>query len=184
MGKWKIRQSTQVYDNPWISVVHHDVVNPSGQAGIYGKVHYKNLAVGVIPYDEKTGFLYLVRQHRFVLKATSLEIPEGGSPIGNDPLNDAKRELKEETGIKARRWEKLLEMHLSNSVSDEKAIVYLATGLTFGTPCPEDTEDLRVERMRWQKAYELVLKGKITDSMTVAALLRFKILQMEKELNG
>jgi len=184
MGKWKIKNTRLTYDNPWISVSHHDVITPSGNPGLYGKVHFKNIAVGVIPYDASTGQLYLVRQFRFVLNQQSLEIPEGGCLIGKRPLSEAKRELKEETGIVAKRWEKLLDMHLSNSVTDERAIVYLASELSFGAASPEETEDVRVIKMHWKKAYQLVLDGKITDAMTVAALLRFKLIHMEKRNHG
>lgn len=104
MGKWKIKNTRLTYDNPWISVSHHDVITPSGNPGLYGKVHFKNIAVGVIPYDASTGQLYLVRQFRIVLNQQSLEIPEGGCLIGKRPLSEAKRELKEETGIVAKRW--------------------------------------------------------------------------------
>ena len=179
-GNWTVLSETSVYDNPWISVTEYDVLNPSGKKGIYGKVHYKNIAIGIIPIDQN-GNIHLVGQFRFVLKSYSLEIPEGGGPLDVDPLISAKRELKEELGIVADKWEKILEMHLSNSVSDENCIVYLATDLTLGIPEPEETEELEPIVIPFDEAYRKVLNSEITDAISVAAILRIKLMINEKE---
>ena len=176
---WTIISSSPIYDNNWINVVEHKVINPAGGDGVYGKVHFKNLAIGVVALDEE-GNIYLVGQYRFTLDAYSWEIPEGGSPLGVDPLDSAKRELKEETGIIARDWKKLLDIHLSNSVSDEKGYIYLATGLEFSEAEPEETEELQVQKIALEQAYQMVLDGTITDSLSVAGILRTKILLAEK----
>jgi len=176
---WTIISSSPIYDNNWINVVEHKVINPAGGDGVYGKVHFKNLAIGVVALDEERN-IYLVGQYRFTLDAYSWEIPEGGSPLGVDPLDSAKRELKEETGIIARDWKKLLDIHLSNSVSDEKGYIYLATGLEFSEAEPEETEELQVQKIALEKAYQMVLDGTITDSLSVAGILRTKILFAEK----
>ncbi len=152
-------------------MVEHGVINPSGNRGIYGVVHFKNLAVGVVPLD-RNGDTYLVGQYRYPLKAYSWEIPEGGGLLNVSPLVTAKRELEEETGLRARHYKKILSMHLSNSVSDEKAILYLAFGLTMGEARPEEDEKLIVRRVPLEKAYRMVLQGKITDAMAVAGLMR------------
>jgi 8-oxo-dGTP pyrophosphatase MutT (NUDIX family) len=111
----------------------------------------------------------------------SWKIPEGGGPLEEaDPLESAKRELLEETGLRAARWEKLLEMHLSNSVSDEHGIVYLATGLTQHTAQPEETEQLFLKKIPFEEAYEMVKKGALTDSLTVAAILRIRLMMLEE----
>jgi len=176
---WTIISSSPIYDNNWINVVEHKVINPAGGDGVYGKVHFKNLAIGVVALDEERN-IYLVGQYRFTLDAYSWEIPEGGSPLGVDPLDSAKRELKEETGIIARDWKKLLDIHLSNSVSDEKGYIYLATGLEFSEAEPEETEELQVQKIALEQAYQMVLDGTITDSLSVAGILRTKILFAEK----
>ena len=176
---WTIISSSPIYDNNWINVVEHKIINPAGGDGVYGKVHFKNLAVGVVALDEE-GSIYLVGQYRFPLDAYSWEIPEGGSPYGVDPLESAKRELKEETGIIAHEWQKLLDIHLSNSVSDEKGYIYLATGLEFSDAEPEETEVLQVRKIALEEAYQMVLNGSITDSLSVAGILRTKILLAEK----
>lgn len=181
LGKWSIKDKTTKYDNPWIEVVEFKVINPTGNDGIYGKVHFKNIAIGIVPLDE-FGNIYMVQQFRFVLNEQSLEIPEGGGDLSIDPLVSAKRELKEETGLEADYWEQLLEMHLSNSVSDEKAIVYLARGLKEGMMDLEETEEIRVVKMNWMEAYQMVLNNQITDSMSVAALLKLYIMHLENRL--
>lgn len=170
-----------VYDNPWIQVTEFQVVNPSGGPGIYGVVHFKNLAIGVVPLDEQ-GHLWLVGQYRYPLQAYSWEIPEGGGPLEVDPLLSAQRELLEETGIRAAHWELILTMHLSNSVSDEKALIYLATGLSYHDSQPEETEQLQLRKVKLEEAYEEVLQGKITDSISVAAILRLMLMKKENKL--
>jgi 8-oxo-dGTP pyrophosphatase MutT (NUDIX family) len=176
---WKILSSTPVYDNKWISLTEYNVMNPGGGKGIYGKVHFKNRAVGVVPVDEE-GNLYLVGQFRFPLDAFSWEIPEGGAPFEEDLLDSAKRELREETGIEAKDWKKLLDIHLSNSVSDEIGHIYLARGLTFSAAEPEETEEIHVKKLPFDDAYQMVIKGEITDSMTIAGILMTKLLLLEK----
>jgi 8-oxo-dGTP pyrophosphatase MutT (NUDIX family) len=172
---WKIKASQQVYDNKWIIVTEHQVVNPSGNDGIYGVVHFKNTAVGVIPLDDENN-TWLVGQFRFTLNKYCWEIPEGGAPAGEDPVEGAARELEEETGLRAAKYTKIIDMHLSNSVSDEYAVVYLAEGLTQHTAKPEDTEQLATRKLPFEEAYQLVLKGEITDSMSVAAILKVKLI--------
>ncbi len=175
---WKCISKNTSYENPWIRVEHHEVVNPNGGAGIYGKVHFKNLAIGIIPIDEHD-HTWIVGQYRYPLDIYSWEIPEGGGPLGIDPLVSAQRELEEECGLIAEHWELLLEMHLSNSVSDEHALIYLAHGLKETQALPEETEQLQIKRLPVDKVIEMALNGEITDSMSVAALQRLHIKRKE-----
>ena len=172
---WTTLERKEIYDNNWINVNEHQVINPSGGQGIYGVVHFKNLAIGILPLDEDNN-TWLVGQYRYPLQAYSWEIPEGGGPLGIDPLDGAKRELLEETGLTATNWTELQRMHLSNSVSDELAIIYVARGLTMGVAAPEETEDLQLRKLPFEEAYQMVLDGIITDSMSVAAILKTKVL--------
>jgi 8-oxo-dGTP pyrophosphatase MutT (NUDIX family) len=178
---WNITGEQQVYTNPWITVTEYKVINPSGGKGIYGKVHFKNTAVGVLALDSENNIV-LVGQYRFTLNKYSWEIPEGGSPVGEDPLDGTKRELLEETGLKAASWQLLLTMHLSNSVSDEYAMIYLATDLTQHEASPEETEQLVVKKIPFEEAYKMVEDGTITDSMSVAAIIKVRLLLAEGKL--
>jgi 8-oxo-dGTP pyrophosphatase MutT (NUDIX family) len=176
---WRTLSSREIYENPWIRVHEDQVVRPDGERGIYGVVHFKNIAVGVLPVDGD--HVYLVGQYRYPLDLYSWEIPEGGCPPGEDPLAAARRELAEETGLRADHWEKLGEAHLSNSVSDEYAVWYLATGLTQGVASPEGSERLVVRRALFEEVLGDVRSGKITDSMTVMAVLNYALLRKERE---
>ncbi|MDF3078059.1 MAG: mismatch repair protein MutT [Sphingobacteriaceae bacterium] len=181
INPWQVLSTEEKYDNPWINVTEYQVINPSGGRGIYGKIHYKNHALGILPLDDEMN-VWLVGQYRFVLDQYSWEIPEGGGPFGIDPLESAKRELLEETGLTAQKWSLLQTMHLSNSVGNEFARIYLAQGLKQGEAEPEETEDLQLKKVPFEEAYQMALDGRITDSMAVASLLRLKILLLENAL--
>ncbi|HET9959393.1 MAG TPA: NUDIX hydrolase [Polyangiaceae bacterium] len=177
---YQVRGCRQIYDNPWITVREHAITTPSGREGIYGVVEFKNQAVGVVPYE--AGRIWLVGQYRFPLSAYSWEIPEGGAPHDEAPEACAHRELLEETGLRARRLDKLFSMHLSNSVSNEIAHVFLARELEHGEAQPEDTEQLVVRPVTLSEALALVLSGEITDSMSVAAVFRLELMRREGQL--
>lgn len=179
---WKVNAEKLVYQNPWISLTEYDVINPNGGKGIYGKVHFKNIAVGVLVLDEHLD-TYLVGQYRFTIDAYSWEMPEGGCLVGLEPLESAKRELLEETGLIAEEWTELFRMHLSNSVSDELSIIYLARQLTQGTAQPEETEQLQVKKIPFANMVKMVDEGQITDSMTVAAVYKVQLLLLQGKLN-
>ena len=180
---WKITGQKNVYDNPWISVTEYDVINPSGGKGIYGKVHFKNLAIGIIPLDKSLN-TWLVGQYRFSLNQYSWEIPEGGGLSDVDPLVSAKRELLEETGLLANQWEPILKMHVSNSVTDELAIIYLARDLEQHNPEPEETEQLVIKKLPFDEVYKMVEEGKITDSISVATILKIKLLMLNGQISA
>jgi 8-oxo-dGTP pyrophosphatase MutT (NUDIX family) len=166
---WKTLSASEVYDNPWIRLTEYQVLNPSGKPGIYGKVHFKNLAIGIVAIDDE-GCMGLVGQYRYTIDCYSWEIPEGGGKLDTDPLHSAQRELLEETGLKAGHWEVLLRMHLSNSVTDEYCIVFLATDLQQFAAEPEETEQLRYLKLPLSEVWLRVKSGEITDAITVAAV--------------
>ncbi len=168
---WKTLSRRPIYENPWISLQEDQVIRPDGQPGIYGVVHFKNRAIGVLPVDDD-GRIWLVGQYRYTLDLYSWEIPEGGGPLDEPPEEAALRELREETGLVAEHLEFLGKVHLSNSVSDELGYLYRATGLTPGPNAPEGTEQLQVRRVEWSEAWEMLRRGEITDSLSVIALLK------------
>lgn len=168
---WTTLDVCQVYDNPWIQVSHRKVLNPAGGNGIYGIVHFKNTALGIVPLDHD-GNTWLVGQYRYALGCYSWEIPEGGGPVGATLLDSAKRELREETGIVAKQWTKLLELHLSNSVTNEFGVAFVAQELQFLESQPEESEQLQVRQLPFSQAIQMVLNGEITDALSVAALLK------------
>jgi 8-oxo-dGTP pyrophosphatase MutT (NUDIX family) len=176
---WTTLDRRPVYDNPWISVREDQVVRPDGSPGIYGVVHFKNRAIGVLPVEDD-GSIWLVGQYRYPLHAFSWEIPEGGCPEGESPEAAARRELTEETGLSAAHLEQIAVAHLSNSVSDELAIIFHASGLTHGESNPEGTERLHVRRVSWTEACAMLERGEITDSMSVIALLHEQVRRLKQ----
>lgn len=171
---WQRVSKEQVYENPWISVSHEKVITPGGTDGIYGVVHFKNHAVGVIPVDND-GNTWLVRQSRYTLDRQTWEIPEGGAPAGSNLLDAAKRELEEETGLRAKNWRPLLSVYLSNSITDEEATVFAATDLYAGEQELEASEDIVLRKLPLEEAIAMALAGEITDALSVAGLLRLAV---------
>ena len=178
---WTVLDQHQVYENPWIRLTEFQVINPSGGKGIYGKIHYKHIAVGVIPLDANWN-TWLVGQYRFPLDQYSWEIPEGGGRMDEDALDEAKRELMEETGLVAKDWTKILTMHLSNSVSDEQAVIYLARDLEQQIPEPEETEELLIKKIAFDEVVGMMESGQITDSMSVAAIQQVRLMVYQGKL--
>jgi ADP-ribose pyrophosphatase len=178
---WITLTTEKVYDSPWIGLTKHDVLNPNGNPGTYSVVHFKNIAIGIIVLD-KDHNTYIVGQYRYPINRYSWEIPEGGGKLDVPPLDSAMRELHEETGITAAKWTRIQEMHLSNSASDEFCILYLAEDLSFGESEPEDDEQLEVKKLHFNELYKMVENGEITDSLTVAAVLKVKLMMIEGKL--
>ena len=170
---WKRGAERVVYENPWIQVSHHEATAPTGRSAQYGLVSFKNLAIAVLPLHDD-GTVTLVGQNRFPLADYTWELPEGGAPLGEDPLDGAKRELAEETGLHATTWRKVLDVQLSNSVTDERGVGYLALGLADGATGHEgdDTEEIALARVPFAEALAAALAGHLQDALTVAMLLR------------
>jgi ADP-ribose pyrophosphatase len=180
-GPWKTLKEEQVYETPWIAVTHHDVLDPSGRQGIYGTIHFKNIAVGIVPLDDDLN-TWIVGQYRYPIQTYSWEIPEGGGKRDLPPIESAKRELREEVGIEAERWTELLHMDLSNSASDEQAILFVAQGLTFHPPAPDHDEELQQRRLPFAELFAMVMRGEVRDSLTVAAVMKVQLLLLEGRL--
>lgn len=168
---WKKISSKEIYDNPWVNIRHEEVIKPNGEHGIYGVAHFKNFAAAVLPLDHDNN-TWLVGQYRYTLNEYSWEIPMGGGILNSNILEAAKRELKEETGIKANHWTSLGNLHTSNSVTDEVGFLFLAEDLIFGEAQPDDTEILTLKKVSLQEAVRMVMDSEITDSLSIAAILK------------
>lgn len=178
---WSVRSEKVVYDNPWITVTEYQATAPTGRPALYGKIGFKNQAIGIVPLHDD-GTVTLIGQNRFSLANYSWELPEGGAPMGEDPLDGAKRELAEEAGLEASDWRLILRLELSNSVTDERGYGYLALGLTPTPTEPDETEDLAVVRVPFTEALDAAVAGHMPDALTVALLLRVHHMAVRGEL--
>ncbi len=176
---WHFRSRREIFDNPWMRLLVDEVINPGGGTSHYGWVDFKNIAIGVVPLDEHDN-TWLVGQYRYATDNYSWEIPMGGGPMNVDPLLSAQRELREETGITAQDWQELMQLHLSNSITNERSIVYVARDLSYGDTEFEETEELKILKLPLEQAIELACQGKITDAVSVASLLRLAALQPKR----
>ena len=178
---WRSLGRRPVYDNPWIQVTEHQAEAPTGARTVYGVVGFKNLAIGVLPLFPD-GSIVMVGQHRFPLSDYSWEIPEGGAPIGSDPLEGARRELREETGLQAASWRQVMSFQLSNSVTDERGVGFIAWDFTQTSTEPDPTESLAMARIPFLDAVEQASCGRIQDLITVAMLFRAYHMACEGQL--
>ena len=172
---WTTLKSELVYESAWIAVTKHDCLNPAGNPATYSTVSFKNIAIGIIPLDEENN-TWLVGQWRYPLNQYSWEIIEGGGKHGVDPVLSAQRELLEEAGLVAQHYEQIMEIHTSNSVCDEYGLIYVAKNLREENAQPEETEVLQIKKLPFNEAYQMVMDGKITDSLSVAGILKTKLL--------
>jgi 8-oxo-dGTP pyrophosphatase MutT (NUDIX family) len=179
IGPWQRLNSECRYENPWIQVFHEEVITPGNTQSIYGRVHFKGTAIGIIPIDTE-GNTWLVGQYRYTLQAYSWEIPMGGCPQNELPLQAAQRELAEETGLKAKKWQHIQTLHTSNSITDECGLVYLAEDLQQGEMALEASEDITVKKVPLSEAVQWALDGTITDAISVAALLKVGLAYKDK----
>ena len=180
-GPWLVRSKKLAFENPWIRVTDHNIQHPDGSDGEYGVVAFKNIAIGILPITIN-GDTWLVGQHRFPSEKYSWELPEGGGPIDTSPLKSAMRELSEETGVSAQNWIELLRFDVSNSVTDERAICFLAHGLQEGQSAPEPSELLDVRKVPLKDVYHKVMSGEISDSLTIMMVLMASAKALRGEL--
>lgn len=173
---WKKHSSRTVFENDWMAVHEDHVTNPGGGENLYAHIHFKNVAVAILPIDE-AGRTCLVGQSRYTLEAYSWELPMGGAPLHEPPADAARRELEEETGLIAGELVELMRVHMSNSITDELGIVFVATDLKEGAMNHEETEDITVNTLPVDEAVQMAIDGEITDALSVAALLRYALTE-------
>jgi 8-oxo-dGTP pyrophosphatase MutT (NUDIX family) len=170
---WRIKSARTVYTNKWIVVREYQTVAPTGADALYGLVHPHNLALGILPIDD-AGNTILVGQERFPFGRYSWELPEGGGPENAPPLEGAQRELSEECGLRAENWLELVsDMHMSNSITDERAYAFLAWNLApDATYARDSSEELSVRRVPFAEAVKMAASGEITDAFSLVMLLK------------
>lgn len=179
--RWRDAGSSVMFENPWMRLTRHEATAPTGLQADYVVMRPQNMSVGVLPIHED-GTITLVGQQRFALMNWSWEMPEGGAPFNEDPLEGAKRELAEEAGLEAVVWHPALKVEMTNSITDERAMAWLAWGLTPVPIAPDPTEIIRVARVPFGDLLRNVGNGAVRDMFTVATVLRAYHMAREGEL--
>jgi len=164
----KIVSSQKVFDGRVVKVTV-DTVSEGDLTYQREVVHHPGSAVIVPVHND--GTVALVRQYRHPAVRYLLEVPAGTLSDGERPEAGAARELEEELGLIAERWEKLAEFFVSPGFLEEKMWVYLATGLTQGKPQPDEDEVLDVVRLPIGDALEMITSGEIQDAKTIIGLM-------------
>ena len=169
---WRRRSRKLVYENAWIEVLHDEVTRPDGEAGIYGVVHFRHLAVGVVPLDAETDRVLLVGQFRYVLDRYSWEIPEGGAGLDEEPL---------EAGAPGASWPKRRATpaapgaSCAGPTSPTRSATRARSSLRPRTwwqarPRRRAASSLETRWVAFDEALAMIARGEITDAMTILAL--------------
>lgn len=170
LGPWKIRSTQIKYQNPWVSVREDKVIRPDGKNGIFGVVTMLP-GISVLPIDNKN-FVYLTSEFHYAIGKNSLEVISGGIDKKEKILAAAKRELLEETGIKAKKWKNLGVVNPFTTVIKSPATLFLAQDLSFSKARPEGTEKIKIIKVKFSEALKMVLSGKITHAPSGVLILK------------
>lgn len=173
---WKTRSSRVAYENAWIRVREDQVIRPDGGSGVYGVIEIRPSA-GIVALNDRDE-VALVGQWRYSVNRYSWEIPRGGSHPGEtDMLSVAQRELAEEAGLLAQRWEALGALDVCNGVADDVQSLYLASELKPTETRFDPEEDIAIEWRPFDEAVRMAMDGRITEVCSVAAILKVKIMR-------
>lgn len=178
---WRSDGEETLFQNPWLRLTRHPATAPTGAAADYVVMRPKNVGTGVLPIHDD-GTVVLVGQQRFALANYSWEMPEGGAPLDEDPFDGVRRELAEEAGLRAEHWRPALTMELSNSITDEIAMTWLAWGLSPAPTDPDPTEIITVVRVPFVDLLDEIGRGTIRDAMTVATAYKAYHMAMTGQL--
>lgn len=168
---WSVGDPETIFENPWMTVRAWTGTRPDGKSGEYGIMSPKANATGIIPVFAD-GTIMLVGQPRFTFDNYGWELPEGGSPKAENPLEGARRELKEETGLSAVNWIEIMQAEVSNSLTDEMAFGFIAWNLTQGEQSLDGTEEIETRRLPFLEAVQMALSGEIRDLISLAMLFK------------
>jgi ADP-ribose pyrophosphatase len=163
--KAKVLSSRECHTNPVFSVRDEKAIEPGGVKIRRYIVEHRGSAV-IMPLDVR-GRVLLVRQYRLAARQAMWELPAGRIDEGETPLKAARRELIEETGLRAKQWKKLAEFYPSPGFLTEKMTVYLATGLRMGDACPMEDERIECHWFTVAELDELIRAGKLLDGKTL-----------------
>ncbi len=167
---WITYKSKFAYKNRWLTLREDDVKAPNGQDSTYSYVD-KIGAVGAVAMDPNNN-IYLVGQYRYPMKEYTWEIVEGGSEVGESKLDAMKRELKEEAGIIGGKYDVVFDdLHISNSITNERGTLFLVRDFQIEQATPESTEKIVVKKLPFDEVINLIYQEKIKDAFSIIGIL-------------
>ena len=166
----KTLKSEVVFKGKVVTVLRDDIITADGHNG-FREVVVHNGGVVIVALKDKDTVL-LVKQYRYPLKDTNLELPAGKLEIGENPDLAAPRELEEETGYQAKIWKSLGYINTTPGICTEKLYLYLAKDLTFVGDHPDEGEVIKCYEYKLSEVHKMILNGEINDSKTICALNR------------
>jgi 8-oxo-dGTP pyrophosphatase MutT (NUDIX family) len=175
-GSYRRLAQRELYRNPWVAVHIHDIIHPTGAPGEHVAIA-TGRASGVLVVDGSD--FVLAAQARFAADARMLEIVKGGAEEGESALACAQRELREELGLLARDWLPLGITYEIPSIVEHPVELFLARDVREVPSAPEHVEAIDAVRMPIDDAYRAARDGRIDDAVTLAALLRYRLLTGE-----
>lgn len=167
-------KETVIYDGKIMTVKVRDVIANGHNAK--REIVHKGGAVAIVPV-KSDGKVVMARQYRIAVEEELLEIPAGLMDPGEEPLETAKRELKEETGYTAEKWTHLTEFYPTAGFCNEYIHIFLAEELTPGETCFDETEYIEVEEYSMDELIEMINTGEIHDGKTVAGVALAKLMR-------
>ncbi len=179
-GDWTIKKTEEKFKCNYFTVFQDEVIQPDGKNGEYATVHFP-AGVGILALDEK-GFVYLVKQFRYVVGRESLEVVAGSIEEGEEPLASAKREAREELGVEAETWTDLGAVDLDCSIVKNVVSFFLAENLKIGKPEREDTEQMETVKIKLSEAVEKVMNGEITHAVSCALILKANLFNGKRKI--
>lgn len=178
---WRTLAAREAYRNPWLSVTEYQVLRPDGAPGLYGVVDPGD-NVTIVPLDDDQQ-VWVVEDFLYTLQQWSWFLPGGAVDADEDPLVAAQRELLEETGLRAARWELLGACYLSPGISTQRSYLYLARGLIEGEPQRDPAEArMTTRRMPLREALKASRTYATAEAVTLLGLmLTWEVVQAETE---
>jgi ADP-ribose pyrophosphatase len=160
--------SRRVYSHKYFSLEEEDLKLKDDQYKTYTTVHRRPVSV-VFPISEKKE-IYLISQYRYLFKKNIIEAVSGHSDDEEDPLETARRELKEEAGITAKKWEKIFDFYSSASIVNSFNSIFIASDLKMGKPTPDEGEQIEILKLSIEGAMEKVINGEIKTSSSIIGI--------------
>lgn len=168
-GNWTIKETKKIFDNDLFAIYEDEVIKPDGEPGKYATAHFVP-GVCILAIDHEDS-VYLTEQFRYVVGRNSLEVV-AGAVEDESALEAAKRELKEEVGVKAEEMTQIGVVQLDTSMIKNEVTFFVARRLSFEEPDRDSSEEMKTVKIKFRKAVEKVLSGEIDHALSRALILQ------------